>query len=98
MAFAKKRKKDPVLPKAERERIKKMLESEATRFKRPIKMQFTYKTPSGQQLLETARFRSVEDGAAYARSQEQTMKKLNNKWKLVAAKQVNLQEESQLSV
>ena len=77
MVFTKK-KKAPILPKAEQERIKKMLEDEAVRFKRPTKMQFIYKTPSGIQLVETARFRNEDEGLAYGKQKVEASLKLDN--------------------
>lgn len=94
MAFTKK-KKAPILPKAEQERIKKILEDEAVRFKRPTKMQFIYKTPSGIQLVETARFRNEDEGLAYGKQKEDQLKKLNKKWKLVSSQTIKSLAESQ---
>ena len=94
MAFAKK-KKAPILPKAEQERIKKMLEDEAVRFKRPTKMQFIYKSPSGIELVETARFRNEDEGLVYGKKKEDQLKKLNKKWKLVSSQTIKSLVESQ---
>lgn len=97
MAFQKKKTKTVVLSKAEQDRIKKILEKESVRFKRPVKMEFLFKSPSGQELLETARFRTVEDGLEYGKCYETEVKKHDSKWKMTSSRQVNLQEDSQLS-
>jgi len=47
-----------------------MLEDEAVRFKRPTKMQFIYKSPSGIELVETARFRNEVEGLVYGKQKE----------------------------
>ncbi len=92
MAFTKK-KKPPVLSKTERERIQKLLADEKS-CKKNVKMQFTYKTPSGIEYVETARFVSVEDGLQYGKQNEELLKKKNKKWKLVSSIHIN-QHESQ---
>lgn len=97
MAFQKKKTKTVVLSKAEQDRIKKILEKESVRFRRPVKMEFRFKSPSGQELLETARFSTVEDGLEYGKHHEVELKKHNSKWKMTSSRQVNLQEDSQLS-
>ena len=97
MAFQKKKTKTNTLSKAEKDRIKKILEKESVRFKRPVKMEFRFKSPSGQELLETARFSTVEDGLEYGKHHEVELKKHNSKWKMTSSRQVNLQEDSQLS-
>lgn len=96
MAFQKKT-KAVVLSKAEQDRIKKILEEEAVKFKRPVKMEFLFKSPCGQDLLETARFSTIEDGLEYGKHHEAELKKHDSKWKLMSSKQVNLQEDSQPS-
>lgn len=98
MASQKKKTKTVVLPKAEQNRIKKMLEEEAVKFKRPVKIEFLFKSPCGQELLETARFSTVEDGLEYGKRYEAELKKQHDsKWKLMSSTQVNLQEGSQPS-
>lgn len=94
MSFTKK-KKAPIVSKAEQERIKKLLEDEAVRFKRPTKMQFIYKTPSGIQLVETARFRNENEGLEYGKQKEDLLKRLNKKWKLVSSQTIKTLAESQ---
>ena len=49
------------------------------------------------ELLETARFSTVEDGLEYGKHHEVELKKHNSKWKMTSSRQVNLQEDSQLS-
>lgn len=97
MAFQKKKTKTCALSKAEQDRIKNILEKESVRFKRTVKMEFRFKSPSGQELLETARFSTVEDGLEYGKQYEVELKKHNSKWKMSSSKQINLQENSQFS-
>ena len=94
------KKKAPKLSLAEQEYIRKKLEDEANRFKRPIKMLFVFKTPHGEELHETARFRSVEEGVAYGKDHEVAFKKYDQRWQLISSAQVNLPttEESQFDV
>ena len=97
MSFQKKKTKTNTLSKAEKDRIKNILEKESVKFKRPVKMEFRFKSPSGQELLETAKFSTVKDGLEYGKQHEVELKKHNSKWKMTSSSQVNLQEDSQLS-